>query len=176
MPPGPFCTVGMLGMARSASVGDARTSRRHGPRRPKGGRARRPRERGWTVTANYTFSTVKIVAHAARGESVNIGVLLYDPAKRLLYRKITDNWAEVRRRTGVESLPDLGAVSGPGPVDADDGYLDALSDSSPPSGIVVTKPRSLMPFDGRLEALEWAYRSQVGVPDGEPGQRAGRAD
>ena len=64
-------------------------------------------------------------------------------------------------------------MSRPGPVDADDGYLDALSDSAPPCGIVVTKPRSLMPFDGYLEALEWAYRSQVGVPDGGPGRRAG---
>ena len=67
-------------------------------------------------------------------------------------------------------------MSGRGPVDADDGCLDALSDSAPPSGIAVTKPRSLVPFDGCLEALEWAHSSQAGVPDGEPGQRAGRAD
>lgn len=126
--------------------------------------------------ADYTFSTVKIVAHAARGESVNIGILLYDSTKRLLYRRITDNWAEVRRRTGVESLPDLGALSGPGPVDADDGYLDSLSDNALPSGIVVTKPRALMPFNGHRDALEWAFASQVGVPDAEAGRKTETAD
>lgn len=65
--------------------------------------------------ADYTFSTVKIVAHAMRGEPVNVGVVLYDPAKRLLYRRITDNWAEVRRRAGDESLPDLGPCPGGAP-------------------------------------------------------------
>ena len=124
----------------------------------------------------YTFSTVKIVAHAVRGEPVNVGVLLYDPARRLLYRRITDNWAEVRRRTGIESLPDLGALSKPGPVDADDGCLDDLSNNAPPSGIVVTRPRALVPFDGYRDALEWAFNSQISVPDGEGAQEAEIAD
>lgn len=124
----------------------------------------------------YAFSTVKIVAHAVRDEPVNIGILLYDPARRLLYRRITDNWEEVRRRTGIESLPDLGALSKRGPVDAEDGCLDALSNSTLPSGIVVTRPRALTPFDGHLDALEWAFNSQISVPDGEGAQEAEIAD
>lgn len=114
---------------------------------------------------NYAFSTIKLVPQAARGESVNIGVLLYDSSKHLLYRRLTDNWDEVRRRAGVESLPDLGAVSGEAPARVDDDYLQSLAEHSLGS-IAVTAPRPLMPFGTHESALDRVFRSQVGVPDG----------
>lgn len=114
---------------------------------------------------DYTFSTIKIVPHAARGESVNMGILLYDPAQKLLHRRLTDNWDEVRRRAGVESLPDLGAVSGDVPARVGDDYLASLAENSL-GNIVITAPRPLMPFATHLDALEWVFRSQIGVPSG----------
>ena len=122
----------------------------------------------------YTFSTIKIVPQAARGESVNIGVLLYDPAKNLLYRRLTDNWDEVRRRAGIGSLPDLGAVSAGEPTRVDDGYLASLAGNSL-GNLVITAPRPLMPFDTHQAALDWVFRSQVGVPDSGK-RRAAKAD
>lgn len=123
---------------------------------------------------DYTFSTIKLVPHAARGESVNIGILLYDPAQKLLHRRLTDNWDEVRRRAGVESLPDLGAVSGDVPARVGDDYLASLAENSL-GNIVITAPRPLMPFATHLDALEWVFRSQIGVPSGG-GRRADGAD
>ena len=124
--------------------------------------------------ADYTFSTIKLVPQVARGESVNIGILLYDPAQNLLYRRLTDNWDEVRRRAGIGSLPDLGAISGDAPTKVDDDYLTSLAENSL-GNIVITTPRPLMPFDTHLDALEWVFRSQIGVPSGSR-RRAARAD
>ena len=124
------------------------------------------------MMGDYTFSTIKLVPQAARGEPVNIGILLYDPAQRLLYRRLTDNWDEVRRRAGVASLPDLGAVLEESPTRADDGCLASLAENSL-GGIVITAPRPLMPFDTHQAALEWVFRSQVGVPDGGRRRAAG---
>ena len=124
---------------------------------------RLPAGRGRRMMADYTFSTIKLVPNAARGESVNIGILLYDPVRKLLHRRLTDNWDEVRRRAGVGSLPDLGAVSGDVPARVGDDYLATLAENSL-GGIVVTAPRPLMPFDTHLDALEWVFRSQIGVP------------
>lgn len=121
---------------------------------------------------DYTFSTIKLVPQAARGESVNIGVLIYDSSMGLLYRRLTDNWDEVRRRAGVESLPDLGAVSGEAPAKVDGDYLSSLAERSLGS-IVITMPRPLMPFDTHTAALDWVFRSQVGVPDAGRSRAAG---
>ena len=126
------------------------------------------------MMADYTFSTIKIVPQVARGESVNVGILLYDPAHKLLYRRLTDNWDEVRRRAGIGSLPDLGAISGDVPTKVGEDYLMSLAENSL-GNIVVTAPRPLMPFDTHQDAMEWVFRSQVGVPSGGR-RRAARAD
>lgn len=124
------------------------------------------------MMGDYTFSTIKLVARAERGESVNIGILLYDPAQKLLYRRLTDNWDEVRRRAGAGPLPDLGAVSGDVPTRVGEDYLASLAENSLGS-IVVTAPRPLMPFGTHLEALDWVFRSQIGVPSGGRRRAAG---
>lgn len=124
------------------------------------------------MMGDYEFSTIKIVPHAARGESINVGVLLYDRGTRLLHRRLTGNWDEVRRRAGTESLPDLGAAAEPGPSRAGDGCLESLAENSMGS-LVITAPRPLMPFGTPRAALDWVFRSQVGVPDGGGGRAAG---
>ena len=62
------------------------------------------------MIGGYTFSTVKLVPQAAGGESINIGMLLCDPARRLLHRRPTGNWGEAGRRAGAAAPPDLGAI------------------------------------------------------------------
>lgn len=124
------------------------------------------------MMGDYEFSTVKIVPHAARGESINVGILLYDRGTRLLHRRLTDNWDEVRRRAGVESLPDLGAAAESEPARVGDGCLESLAENSMGS-LAITAPRPLMPFGTPRAALDWVFRSQVGVPDGGGGRAAG---
>ena len=124
------------------------------------------------MMGDYTFSTIKLVPEAARGESVNIGILLYDPSQGLLYRRLTDNWDEVRRRAGIGSLPDLGDVPEKSPARVDGNYLASLAESAL-GGIVITMPRPLMPFDTHQAAIEWVFRSQVGVPGGGRRRAAG---
>ena len=50
---------------------------------------------------DFEFATIRVVPYApARPDPLNIGVILHDPDKGVAFRKITDNWPEVRRRTG----------------------------------------------------------------------------
>ena len=126
------------------------------------------------MMGDYEFSTIKLVPQVARGESINIGILLYDQDTNLLHRRLTDNWDEVRRRAGVESLPDLGPAAGTEPAKVGDDYLETLAENSL-GNLVITAPRPLMPFDTHQAALDWVFRSQVGVPDGRK-RRAARAD
>lgn len=124
---------------------------------------------------DYTFSTIKLVPRAERGESVNTGILPYDPAsQKILYRGLTDNWDEVRRRAGVESLPDLGAISVYVRTRVGDDYPASLAENSL-GGIAMTAPRPLVPFDAHLEALDRAFRSQMGVPAAAGGGPRGPA-
>lgn len=113
---------------------------------------------------DYQFSTIKIVPQSAHKEPVAIGVILYDPEKGEAYRKFTDNWPEVRRRTGLPTLPDLGAMAEKGPVKVCDDYLNAVSEDQFPDSLLVTRPNNLMPFDTPHDALEWTFGTHVGLP------------
>ena len=64
---------------------------------------------------DYQFSTVKVVPQSARRGPVAVGVMLYDPARGEIYRRFTDDWDEVRRRTGLAGLPDIRSVTEEGP-------------------------------------------------------------
>ena len=126
---------------------------------------------------NYQFSTIRVVPQSAHAEAVAVGVILYDPKRGEVHRRFTDNWDEVRRRTGLASLPDIGRVAEEGPARVADGYLAALLEDQFPDTLLVTRPNSLMPFDTPRDALDWAFGMHVGLParqDGghAPGQRA----
>lgn len=126
---------------------------------------------------DYQFSTIKVVPQSARMEPVAVGVILYDPAKGVIYRRFTDNWDEVRRRTGLANLPDIRSVTEEGPIGVGDNYLATLSENQFPDTLLVTPPNSLMPFDTPGDALEWTFGMHVGLPqragaDGLPSQRA----
>ena len=125
---------------------------------------------------NYQFSTIKVVPQSAQREPVAVGVILYDPAKGEIYRKFTDNWNEVRRRTGLANLPDIRSVTEEGPIRVGDDYLAALSDNQFPDTLHVTPPNSLMPFDTPGAALEWTFGAHVGLSpragDSGSGRRA----
>ena len=126
---------------------------------------------------DYQFSTIKIAPQSAHREPVAVGVILYDPKKGEIYRKFTDNWDEVRRRTGLATLPDLRSVTDEGPVEAGDDYLADLSANQFPDTLLVTRPCNLMPFDTPRDALDWTFGTHVGLPpriDGGPasGRRA----
>lgn len=126
---------------------------------------------------DYQFSTVKIVPQSARREPVAVGVILYDPKRGEVHRRFTGNWDEVRRRTGLAALPDIGTMAEEGPAKVADGYLAALSEDQFPDTLLVTRPNSLMPFDTPRDALDWTFGTHVGLParpDGghAPGQRA----
>ena len=118
-----------------------------------------------TVTMpDYQFSTIKAVPQSARKEPVAIGVIIYDPKKGEAYRKFTDNWPEVRRRTGMPTFPDLKAMAKEDPIKVSDGYLDALSGDKFPDSLLVTRPNNLMPFYTPHDALEWTFETHVGLP------------
>ena len=126
---------------------------------------------------DYQFSTIKVAPQSAHREPVAVGVILYDPKKGEIYRKFTDNWDEVRRRTGLATLPDLRSVTDEGPVEAGDDYLADLSANQFPDTLLVTRPCNLMPFDTPRDALDWTFGTHVGLPpriDGGPasGRRA----
>ena len=113
---------------------------------------------------DYQFSTIKVVPQSAHKEPVAIGVILYDPEKGEAYRRFTDNWPEVRRRTGMPTFPDLKAMAKKGPIKVRDGYLDAVSGDQFPDSLLVTRPNNLMPFDTPDDALEWTFGTHVGLP------------
>ncbi len=127
---------------------------------------------------DYQFSTIKVVPQSAHREPVAVGVILYDPKRGEAYRRFTDNWDEVRRRTGLPSLPDIRSMAEEGPVKVGDGYLAALSEGQFPDTLLVTRPNNLMPFDTPHDALEWTFGIHVGLParpdDGDA--RSRRAD
>ena len=113
---------------------------------------------------DYQFSAIKIVPQSARREPVAIGVILYDPKKGEIYRRFTDNWDEVRRRTGLATLPDIRSITEEGPIRVGDDYLADLSANQFPDTLLVTRPNNLMPFDTPRDALEWIFAAHVGLP------------
>lgn len=122
---------------------------------------------------DYEFSTIKIVPQSARREPVAVGVILYDPKKGEIYRRFTDNWDEVRRRTGLATLPDIRSITEEGPIRVGDDYLANLSANQFPDTLLVTRPNNLMPFDTPRDALEWIFAAHVGLPPrpGDDGSR-----
>lgn len=113
---------------------------------------------------DYQFSTIKIAPQSAHKEPVAIGVILYDPKNGEVYRRFTDNWDEVRRRTGLVTLPDLRSITDEGPIKVGDDYLANLSANQFPDTLLVTRPCNLMPFNTPFDALEWTFGTHVGLP------------
>ena len=113
---------------------------------------------------DYQFSTIKIAPQSAHRAPIAVGVILYDPKKGEVYRRFTDNWDEVRRRTGLATLPDIRSVTDEGPIKVGDDYLANLSANQFPDTLLVTLPCNLMPFDTPLDALEWTFGTHVGLP------------
>ena len=115
---------------------------------------------------DYQFSTIKVVPQSACKEPVAVGVILYDPKRGEIYRKFTDNWDEVRRRTGLATLPDIRSTTKEGPIKVAGGgrYLADLAENQFPDALLVTRPNNLMPFDTPLDALEWTFGTHIGLP------------
>ena len=122
------------------------------------------------------FSTIQVVPDdPGRYASANVGVILYDPSENIAYRKLTDNWQEVRRITGFRYNPGAGEAAEQGPFDVEDNYLENLVRDQFMDSLRVTPPKNLMRFDTHREALEWTYNSQVSIA-AAGGRRDGRAD
>ena len=115
---------------------------------------------------DYQFSTIKVVPQNARSEPVAVGVILYDPKRGEIYRKFTDNWDEVRRRTGLATLPDIRPITEEGPIKVAGGgrYLADIAEDQFPDSLFVTQPNNLMPFDAPRDALDWTFGTHVGLP------------
>lgn len=113
---------------------------------------------------SYQFSTVKIDPQSARREAVAVGVILYDRERGVVWRRFTDNWGEVRRRTGLSTLPDIGSAADPGPTMVRGDYLADVSAGQFPDLLLVTPPNNLMEFDTPDDALEWVFKANVGLP------------
>ena len=123
------------------------------------------------------FSTITVAPHGpAHPDPVNVGVILYDPGTNTAYRKVTDNWDEVHRRTGYRYIPGRDEPAEQGPFQVGDGYLQSLADGQVLDRLVVSQPRSLMRFDTHEEALEWVYSMHVGVPQRGGGGSGGGRD
>lgn len=121
---------------------------------------------------NCQVSTIMVVPHdGVHHDTLNVGVILYDPDKNVAYRKVTDNWAEVRRRTGFRYNAGRGEGV-QGPYSVGDNYLENLVRGQVRDSLVVTPPKTLMEFATHGEALEWAYASRVGVPPANDGAGA----
>lgn len=119
------------------------------------------------------FSTITVAPHGpAHPDPVNIGVILYDPDTNTAYRRITDNWEEVRRRTGYVYIPGRDEQTVQGPFRVEDDYLKNLAEGQVLDRLAVTRPRNLMNFETHEAALEWVYNMQVGVPDSGGGAGA----
>ena len=119
------------------------------------------------------FSTITVAPHGpAHPDPVNIGVILYDPGTNTAYRRVTDNWDEVRRRTGFVYIPGRDEQAVQGPFRVGDDYLKNLVEGQVRDRLVVSPPRNLMPFETHEAALEWVYSMQVGVPDSGGGAAA----
>ena len=75
---------------------------------------------------NCQVSTIMVVPHdGVHHDTLNVGVILYDPDRNVAYRKVTDNWAEVRRRTGFRYNAGRGEGV-QGPYSVGDNYLENL--------------------------------------------------
>ena len=121
---------------------------------------------------NCQVSTIMVVPHdGVHHDTLNVGVILYDPDRNVAYRKVTDNWAEVRRRTGFRYNAGRGEGV-QGPYSVGDDYLENLARDQVRDSLVVTPPKTLMEFATHGEALEWAYASRVGVPPANGGEGA----
>lgn len=122
------------------------------------------------------FSTITVAPHGpGHPDPVNVGVIVYDPCTNTAYRKVTDNWEEVHRRTGYRYIPGRDEPAEQGPFKVGDGYLQSLADGQVLDRLVVSQPKSLMHFDTSEEALEWVYSMQVGVPPRGGGRGQGGA-
>jgi len=111
--------------------------------------------------SSYKFSTVKIIPDLARNEPVNIGVILHDVGNNRIYRRFTSNWAEFKRRTGVEYLPHTNE-----PCAAEDGnYLDALASETGRDNLEITKPKPVSPIKSPQETLDTLFRIQISLPE-----------
>lgn len=113
----------------------------------------------------YRFSTIKLVPDLVRDEPINIGVVLHDLEKKVAYHKITENWAEVRRRTRIDGMPELGGISESGAVPVDDEYLDKLSHKQFQDSLVITEPVPVAANDAVESTLSRLFQSQISLPD-----------
>lgn len=114
---------------------------------------------------SFEFSTIVVVPHSpTHHDTLNIGVILYDPDGGVAFRKITDNWPEVRRRTGFRYNPGRDEATVQGPFTVKRGYLRDLVESQFRDSIVVTPPKILSHFAAHREALDWIYSAEVGLP------------
>lgn len=111
---------------------------------------------------SYAFSTVKIVPDLARDEPVNIGVILLDADNNKVYRKFTENWKEVKRRTGIGRLPNTHKT-----VDVVENgrYLEELSSRGPKDSLVVTKPKPVARIKAPQETLDVLFGVQISLPE-----------
>lgn len=115
--------------------------------------------------SSYVFSTVKIVPSLVRNEPVNIGVILHDVGNGRVYRKFTENRAELKRRTGIDRLPDYDEVTS---VAANDGYLESLAVQDSKDNLVVTEPKQVAPINTPKETLEALFRIQISLAEKHP--------
>lgn len=128
---------------------------------------------------DFEFATIKVVPHnSTHHDPLSIGVILYDPDKGVAFRKITDNWPEVRRRTGFRYNPGKDDASEQGPFEVRRNYLRDLAENQFHDSMVVSPPKILSHFETPGEAMDWVYSMEVGLPqlDGRKSGRAGRAD
>lgn len=126
---------------------------------------------------DFEFATIKVVPHnTTHHDPINIGVILYDPDRGIAFRKITNNWPEVRRRTGFRYNPGKNDESEQGPFEVGRNYLRDLAENQFRDSMEVTPPKILSHFETHKEALDWLYSMEVGLPqlDGRKNRPAER--
>lgn len=90
--------------------------------------------------------------------------MLHDVDNNRIYRRFTNNWAEFKRRTGIEYLPHTDE-----PVTTKDGdYLDALASETGKDSLEVTKPKLVSPIKPPQEMLDTLFESQISLPEKRP--------
>lgn len=114
---------------------------------------------------DFEFATIRVVPYSpTHPDPLNIGVILHDPGKGVAFRKITNNWPEVRRRTGFRYNPGENDASEQGPFKVRRNYLEDLVAGQFHDSLVVTPPKILSHFETGREALDWVYSAEVGYP------------
>ena len=108
----------------------------------------------------FLFSTVKLVPNAIRNEPINIGVIIEDTINNLAYRKITDNWDEINRRTNIDTIPGLESLQKRTKYNVLDNYLESLPKTQ--DSIQITEPRQVSGKDP-LEILKSCYDIMVSI-------------